>query len=140
LTRKTIPGGARVVLDPDAAKDAPDAAKDATLRAWEEARTRLVPVIGENGFRILFARSLHLTRRDFPWLSRVPTPSDQPLADLEASYERQTAEHAREANVALLVTFTSLLHALIGKALTRRLLDPAGPLSARRRGNKETEQ
>jgi hypothetical protein len=133
LTRKTTPSRARVVLDSDAANEA-------TLRAWEEARTQLVPVIGENGFRILFARSLHLTRHDFPWLSRVRTPTEQPLADLKASYEGETAQHAREANVALLVTFTSLLHTLIGKALTRRLLDPAGPVSARRRRNKETKQ
>jgi hypothetical protein len=133
LTRKTTPSGTRVVLDPHAANEA-------TQHAWEEARTQLVPVIGENGFRILFARSLHLTRRDFPWLSRVPTPTDQPLADLKASYEGETAEHAREANVALLLTFTSLLHALIGKALTSRLLDPAGPVSARSRRKKETEQ
>lgn len=95
---------------------------EATMRAWEEVERRLVPIIGEGGFRILFARSLQLTRRDFPWLARVPTPTQEPFADLEASLATEKPEQVAAGSRALLATFTDLLHALIGEALTDRLI------------------
>lgn len=95
---------------------------EATLRAWQEAERRLVPIIGEGGFRILFARSLHLTRRDFPWLARVPLATRRPFADLQASLAHEKPEQAKAGSRALLATFTGLLHALIGEALTNRLI------------------
>jgi hypothetical protein len=96
---------------------------DATIRSWKAAQSRLTPVIGENGFRSLFARSLHLTRREHPWLPGL-SATDNPFADLQASLEGETQERTQEASRALLATFTGLLRLLIGEALTSCLLDP----------------
>ncbi len=100
------------------------------MRAWEHMQSRLVPALGKDGFCILFARSLHLTRRDFPWLGSVPQSTGRQVEDLQASLEAETTSKALEGNAALLATFTGLLHALIGEALASRLLKPAEPGSA----------
>lgn len=105
---------------------------ESALRRWEETRWRLAPVIGEDGFRILFARSLHLTRKTFPWLALPPKPTGQPFADLKASLERETQKHAEEAIRTLFATFIGLLHVLIGEALATRLLESTASGSVRR--------
>lgn len=97
---------------------------EASMHSWEEARSRLVPVIGERGFRILLERSLHLTRREHPWMVRLAEASERPLDDLQASLTAESEEQALAANRTLRVHFIGLLHTLIGEGLTNRLLDP----------------
>jgi len=98
--------------------------RESPMLWWEEARRRLVPVIGESGFRILFARSLHLARREAPWLAVASPATDEPFDDLRSSLARESQERALEAERALRAEFIDLLHTLVGEGLTSRLLDP----------------
>lgn len=111
------------------------------VSGWVEAGARLTPVIGEQTFLLLFARSVRLTTAAFPWIARNPDqpllvapPADALFADLERQLRGQTPEHAAEASLALLATFTGLLATFIGDNLTTRLmasiplvLDPSEP-------------
>ena len=96
---------------------------EAVVRTWVEVAVRLAPIVGEQGFRVLYKRSLHVTASTFPWLAPAQTPpADSSFADLRLRLERETPAHAEEASRALFATFTRLLNALIGEALTTRLL------------------
>ena len=98
------------------------------VRAWERLATRLAPIIGERGFRVLYERSVHLTQSAFPWLAPPDEPQqDSFLAILRQSLERQHPTLAADAHRALLLTFTGLLNSLIGEVLTTRLMQ-AEPL------------
>lgn len=96
---------------------------EAAVRTWDEVAERLAPVIGEQGFRVLYVRSLHLTAANIPWLAPVHAqPGDSPFADLKMKLGRETPARAQEASRALFATFTRLLVSLIGAALTTRFL------------------
>lgn len=96
---------------------------EAVVRTWDEVAGRLAPIIGEQGFRVLYKRSLHVNASTFPWLAPAQTPpADSPFADLRLRLERETPARAEEASRALFATFTGLLNTLIGEALTTRLL------------------
>ena len=105
--------------------DAPDsrAIAAAAIRRWELVQSRFAPIIGESGFRILFARSLHRAHGEHAWLARGPASADVPLAMLKASLEAQPPERAALGSRALQDHFDELLIALIGKDLMTRLLD-----------------
>ena len=107
------------------------------MRGWERAHVQLAPIIGEGGFRVLFARALHLTSKDHPWLELSPE-AGEPFVHLQASMAAQSTQEADKAGHALLATFTGLLHALIGESLTGRLLvsDAGAPSEPR---NQEVE-
>ena len=92
---------------------------------WDLARARLAPIIGEDGFRVLFARSLHRTRRLHPWLAHDAGKRGHIFASLKTSIESQGMAEARLGCLALSANFSELLHALIGKELAARLLGPS---------------
>jgi len=96
----------------------------AAVRSWDLAHSRLAPIIGEDGFRVLFARSLHRARSEHPWLAREPVQEDIKFSALKASIETQSPERAADGSRALFAHFNDLLNALIGEALATRLLDP----------------
>ena len=103
------------------------------VRDWDLVRSRLAPIIGEDGFRILYARSLHRAREEHPWLAREAVVSDNPFSSLKASLASQSPELAAQGMRSHVAQFDDLLHALIGKALANRLLaDPIAPTSPRR--------
>jgi hypothetical protein len=99
---------------------------DAVARTWDQVAAALVPMIGVRGVDVLFNRALHLISATFPWLAPIEEHSDgeHQLAAFRAHLEGQQAAVAAEAASALLVTFVELLSALIGEALTKRLLMP----------------
>ena len=98
---------------------------EATVSTWKRVEARLVPIIGQEGFRALYRRCLYLTSVAFPWLTTMQiTPLDSPFAELKLKLERETPVHAAEASRALLTTFTRLLNDLIGAGLTQRILAP----------------
>ena len=101
--------------------NAPAIAADA-VRSWGEVQAQLAPIIGEDGFRVLYARSLHRARAQHPWLARDPVKGELPLATLQASLEAAPPQHAAEASRALRKNFNELLNALIGEELAARLL------------------
>ena len=108
-------------------RDARTLAKD-SLRDWEEVLSRLAPVIGDNAFRVLFARSLHKTRYAFPWLAHDAAPSPYPFAGLMESLRERPYAQAEDANRQLLAAFVALLNEFIGKPLATRLLNtPSSP-------------
>ena len=72
-----------------------------TVRTWSEAADRLTPVIGAQGFDVLYKRSLHLTSAAFPWLApsvdhvqSLEAAADAPFSDLERLMQRETPEQA----------------------------------------------
>lgn len=96
----------------------------AAVRSWELVRSRLAPIIGEDGFRVLFARSLHRARKEHPWLARDAAKGDIAFAALKASLEAETPERAASGSHALATQFDELLNALIGEELATRLIGP----------------
>lgn len=102
---------------------------EVAVRAWQRLAEQLSPLIGERGFRVLYARSIHLTQGAFPCLSVPSSQADMQesfLASLKQSLECHPAL-AEDAHRALLGTFTGLLSALIGEVLTARFVQEAPP-------------
>jgi hypothetical protein len=97
------------------------------VQRWLQLAAHLSPLIGESGFCALFGRATRLLRPQFDWLTL--DQAGKSLADLVAALERDLASVelalARAANEALHNTFIKLLCALIGEALTLRLVDTA---------------
>jgi hypothetical protein len=92
------------------------------VSSWAQVQSRLAPIIGEDGFRVLYARSLHRARAKHPWLARDAAKGDVPLATLLASLEAESPQRAAEGSRALRDNFDELLNALIGQELAARLL------------------
>jgi hypothetical protein len=116
------------LLRQEAGRDADSkAVAAAALRLYDRLAEQLTPLIGDAGIDALTGRSLHLTRREFPWLEEVPegNDSDGPFAQARLRLERQEAATAADAAVATLATLVALLSALIGEGLTSRLLQAA---------------
>jgi hypothetical protein len=101
----------------------------AAVRVYDTLAGQLALLIGAGGVKALTARSLHLVRRDFPWLAetRETDPLEGPFAQLGASLARQEPAVATEAAIAALATLGGLLESLIGEALTMRVLRAAWP-------------
>jgi len=97
----------------------------AAVSSWGSVQSRLAPIIGEDGFRVLFARSLHRARIEHPWLARDPVAGADTFSTLMASLEAQAPERAASGSRALMANFNDLLHALIGEELASRLRGPA---------------
>lgn len=101
-----------------------------TLQLWESMAAELIPLIGEDGFAMLYTRSLYLTRITFPWLANgvqgehAPSQANGQFAWLKASLQNKPDE-AGDASQALLTTFTDILAALIGETLTNGILRAA---------------
>ena len=94
---------------------------------WLRLAHQLSPLVGENGFAALYARSIRLVQPQFIWLTanHSSTPIAQSLEVLVNDFAPIDAAVAARAHTALLNTFTELLSALIGAALTTRLCDSA---------------
>ena len=112
---------------PDAglASDTPRPAHALPLvQTWSRLSRQLVPLIGENGFGALFGRTLRLVAPTHPWLrvDALHKTAGTLLAALEADLAEANAALAQAAHDALMSTFTRQLGALIGPALTARLL------------------
>jgi len=100
---------------------------DAIVSTWQEISAALCPIIGQRGVTALYKRSLHLTSRTHPWLSRMPE-SASPTLDftaLKSTLAKQSSADADAGGDALLQIFQELLSVLIGSSLTERLLHSA---------------
>jgi hypothetical protein len=98
-----------------------------TTKLWEALAFELTSIIGDTGFAMLYARSLHLTQSKFPWLaaSQTSQPTSSPFISLKASLEERLSTEANEASRTLLAIFTNLLAGLIGEPLTISILHSA---------------
>jgi hypothetical protein len=94
---------------------------------WLRLAHQLSPLVGENGFCALYARAVRLVRPQYDWLSGNQSSKsvEQLMETLNSDFRAVESAVADKAHAALLNTFTKLLAALIGEALTIRLLDSA---------------
>lgn len=94
---------------------------------WERLSLGLVALIGQEGFKALFERSLHLAGARFAWLNSAHTAGseDDRLQALESVLQSRNPEESMHAAVVLLSTFTGLLSTLIGQNLTTNILRAA---------------
>jgi hypothetical protein len=94
------------------------------LRPWRRISAQLVALIGESGFCALFGRALRMLAVRYEWLNVDATRKsiDGLLSALERDLNGAGRTAADVANAELLDTFTRQLSALIGEALTARLL------------------
>lgn len=102
---------------------APDA-----VRACQKLSVHLERLVGRHGTAALFARSLAVTRRRFPWL--VVTAADvsgDPWPALLVCLEARDGDLAHQASVSLLASFVELLGRLIGEAMVLVLLAEIWP-------------
>jgi hypothetical protein len=97
------------------------------LHPWRRLALLLSPLIGESGFCALYGRAIRLAASQYEWLKAAQPgkTAEQSLAALAAIYATVHIDAVAAANTTLLNTFTDLLSALIGQALTNRLLDSA---------------
>jgi hypothetical protein len=104
-----------------------DKAADAAIDFWGKLATEIISIVGEEGFRSLYARSLFLAQSNFSWLaSALLSPqADLRFAELKMRLAEQTPAQASAANRLLLITFTDILASLIGEQLTTSILRSA---------------
>ncbi len=112
-------------IPPDGAD--PQGIADGAVAIWTAIDAALSPVIGARGNAALYKRSLHLASAQHPWLAVAFEGAVQPgdYSALRAALAQQTATDASQAHDALLGIFHDLLADLIGRSLTRRLLQAA---------------
>jgi hypothetical protein len=105
----------------------PQGIADAAVAVWTAIDVALSPVIGARGNAALYKRSLHLARAQHPWLAAAYDGAVQPgdYSALRTALAQQSATDASQGHEALLTTFHDLLADLIGRSLTRRLLQAA---------------
>jgi len=84
----------------------------------------LTVIIGHNGFKALFDRSLHTAGKKYPWLVAAEDSSDRLSGpeSLKVALCEQEPHEASQATALLFSTLLDLLVALIGQALTLKLL------------------
>jgi hypothetical protein len=121
------------------AADAPAIAA-AARRSCERLAQHLTPLIGKAGVAAIYARSLHLAHRQFPWLASVGASDqgDEPFTRLQASLAPQEPGVATEAAVLVLATVGDLLVSFIGESLTAHFLRGAWPDDFAADSNEET--
>ena len=99
---------------------------EALLEIWERMQGALAPIVGQRGVAALYARALHVTAKDHPWLAEAPSdPTDAiNLAALRKSVAFRPAADAALAGDAFLRNFTELLSSLVGPSLAGHLIGP----------------
>jgi hypothetical protein len=107
------------------------------MAPWRRISEHLVPLIGELGFCALFGRAARLLAARYVWIDADASSKSAValLAALEQAMAAIDPAEARIANDELLAIFTRQLTALVGEALTARLLAtakdcPPGPQDA----------
>ncbi|MDB5938464.1 MAG: hypothetical protein JWP77_828 [Polaromonas sp.] len=64
----------------------PDTVAQTSARLWQLLAPELISIIGEGGFKPLYARSIRLASRQHPWLAHDGTPlaGNEGFAELQA--------------------------------------------------------
>ncbi|HEX4448194.1 MAG TPA: hypothetical protein VH044_15705 [Polyangiaceae bacterium] len=101
----------------------------ATLAALHQRLGRvLVPVVGDGGYRAIFARSMRKARTAYPYLEDVAlAEADAFLEPLLARLGTKEEGTIRAATVALIAHLIELLVALVGPEITLTLLGREWP-------------
>jgi hypothetical protein len=110
----------------------PESVVDVTVRLWEQLMPELVSIIGEGGFKPLYARSIRLASAMHPSLApAIPTLTAQlgvsRFSELRTHLAAMDATQAGELSLALFDIFLGTLASLIGEGLTAHVLQSAWP-------------
>ena len=102
----------------------PEAVVTATIGLWRQLAPELSLIIGEGGFKALYARSLRLASVQFSWLKHegAALSSADPFEPLRQRLETRDLQQATDASIALFIIFFDTLASLIGEGLTTHLL------------------
>ena len=105
----------------------PDAVVTTTIGLWEQLAPELISIIGEGGFKPLYARSIRLASKQHAWLlpSAVKPAIGEQFAELAACLQAQDIVDAQQASLDLFTIFLDVLALLIGEELTTHLLHSA---------------
>ena len=105
----------------------PDAVSQTTVRLWRQLAPELISIIGEGGFKPLYARSIRLASRQYPWMAHdaAKQADQEDFAELQVCLQGQDEAQARLASLALFTIFLDVLASLIGEELTTHLLHSA---------------
>jgi hypothetical protein len=109
------------------APQTPEGAVATTISLWDALAKTLVPIIGDDSFRSLLERSLHLNGKNFPWLvldMRTWDHSDR-FSGLRDNLNSRDPVEAADAGLALLTTFVETLVELIDVPLVSNILRSA---------------
>ena len=105
----------------------PGAAVPAIIRLWEQLAPELISIIGEGGFKPIYARSICLAGKQHAWLlpcAAKPAVGER-FTELAACLQAQDALNARQAGLDLFSIFLDVLASLVGEELTTHLLHSA---------------
>ena len=105
-------------------RQSPDPIAETAMRMLLPLSNNLTVIIGHNGFKALFDRGMHAAGKKHPWLVTAEDSSDRLSSpeSLKAALSQQEPREAIEATALLFSTLLELLVALIGQALTLKLL------------------
>lgn len=97
------------------------------MQLWEALAAELIPVIGSDGFSMLYSRSVHVVQPSFPWLmcDAAPQLSSSHFDSLKNCLAGRAPAEASAACKELLLTLTEILGALIGEPITVGVLRAA---------------
>ena len=108
---------------------------DAAVELWQQMATQIIYLLGEDGFELLYTRSVFLTQRSYPWIAHEiahgvthgthPLQTKHGFEELKASLQDKSPEQAIAASSLLLITLTDILAVLIGEELTTHILRKA---------------
>ena len=124
----------------------PEGVAELSIQLWQAIAAELLPIIGSQGFAMLYARSLHLAQSGFAWLAissaeaRGLQRTDLQFTSLKTSLEGRSLAEVGAASQLLLITFTNLLIVLIGEPLTTSILHTAWGEHASDIASKESSQ
>ena len=105
----------------------PDAVVPTTICFWEQLAPELISIIGEGGFKPLYARSIRLAGKQHAWLlpcAAKPAVGER-FNELAACLQAQDVLDAQQASLDLFSIFLDVLASLIGEELTTHLLHSA---------------
>lgn len=100
---------------------------DALQRVLARLVDRLGRVLGENGIRAILARSIRLRLANHPGFRDFTLDKGDLSTRFVACLQDLPADVARDAAVAVLITFVEVLVSLLGATLVWRLLDDIWP-------------
>jgi hypothetical protein len=99
----------------------------AACRVSEKLRPHLATLMGNVGFRALLLRALALANAEVAWLRMVQVSADGSFEGFDEIETHVDADEIFEGCVVLAAQLLGLLVALIGEALTLRLVREAWP-------------
>ena len=116
----------QLVLETALARPA-DEVVSTTIGLWEHFAVELNSIIGEGGFKPLYARSVRLASKQHAWLlpcAAKPAAGER-FIELAACLQEQNSADAQQASLDLFTIFLDVLASLIGEDLTTHLLHSA---------------